>query len=59
MSWGADSLTISLKNRVRRFDLLTARGMPHAPRQIEPLLGKADFSCSWPDSSHILAIQTK
>ena len=41
------------------FGLLAARGMPDAPQQIEALLGKAGFSCSWPDSSHILAIRTK
>jgi len=41
------------------FGLLEARGMAHAPQEIESLLGKAGFSCSWPDSSHILAIRTK
>ena len=59
MSWGTNSLALSLKNMGRRFGLLAARGMAHAPQQIESLLGKAGFSCSWPDSSHILAIRTK
>ncbi|HXH29519.1 MAG TPA: FkbM family methyltransferase [Bacteriovoracaceae bacterium] len=41
------------------FGLLTARGMAHAPQKIESLLREAGFSCSWPDSSHILATRTK
>ena len=59
MSWGSISLALSLKNMVRRFGLLAARGMVHAPQQIESLLGKAVFFCSLPDSTHILAIRTK
>ena len=52
----------ALKNRRLRavgvevhFGLLTARGMSGAPQQIESLLRKSGFSCTWPDSSHILA----
>ncbi len=41
------------------FGLLAARGMAHAPQQIEALLRRAGFSCSWPDSSHILATRIK
>lgn len=41
------------------FGLLTARGMAHAPQQIESLLREAGFSCSWPDNSHILATRIK
>ena len=41
------------------FGLLTARGMSKAPRQIESLLKKSGFSCTWPDSSHILARRSK
>ena len=59
MSWGTNSLALSLKNMERRFGLLALRGMAHAPQQIESLLGKAGFFYSWPDSSHILAIRTK
>ena len=59
MSWRTNSLALSLRTMGRRFCLLAARGMAHAPQEIESLLGKAGFSCSWPDSSHILAIRTK
>ena len=59
MSWRANSLALSMRNMVGRFVLLAARGMAHVPQQIESLLEKAGFSCSWPDSSHILAIRTK
>jgi hypothetical protein len=41
------------------FGLLTARGMADAPQKIETILGSASFSCSWPDSSHIIAIRIK
>jgi FkbM family methyltransferase len=41
------------------FGLLKERGMSSAPRQIEVLLREAGFLCSWPDSSHIIALRDK
>ena len=41
------------------FGLLKSRGMVDSPKQIELLLEKAGFSCTWPDSSHILALRPK
>lgn len=41
------------------FRLLKERGMSSAPRQIEALLREAGFLCSWPDSSHIIALRDK
>lgn len=40
------------------FGLLASRGMELAPQQIEALLASAGFACSWPDSSHLLAVRS-
>ena len=37
------------------FGLLAERGMHDAPQQIEALLKRAGFACSWPDNSHLIA----
>ena len=41
------------------FGLLAARGKADAPEQIESLLGMAGFSCTWTDSSHLLAVKAE
>jgi len=37
------------------FGILKEHGMERVPQQIEQLLRNSGFSCTWPDSSHLLA----
>jgi len=41
------------------FGILAERGMASAPGLIERLLREHDFSITWPDGSHLLAIRSR
>lgn len=41
------------------FGILAERRMARVPTQIGALLKRAGFTCSWPDSSHVIAVRQK